>query len=194
MGKSRNFNYAIMVNVTEDEAVALQDRVPESASTVHAMATLATEYLRGLAAGGAFLPPEWAQRARAAIGSVDPAAVISAVERSVRRDGEATRVEWIVDPTQIQFYRGLADNAGVSLEHELKTLLDYAYEQGWFGWAAPDVFKLLLTAPQYRYLQQVFEKDIVTGDDVMQRLHQLVGTPAIVREEDDPIMESLTGM
>ncbi len=127
-------------------------------------------------------------RIDSAIHSTEPPAIVDAVERSAGRKGEATRVEWIVDPTQIAYYQSLADNAGVSLEQQLKSILDYALMQGWLGAGAPDLFKILLSPQQYRALQTLFAKDVVTGTDIMQRIG---AEQAAV--EDDMILSSLTG-
>jgi hypothetical protein len=100
-------------------------------------------------------------------------------------------VEWVVDPTQISFYAMQAENLGVSLAHQLKAHMDLAYSQGWFGQTAPDLFKLLLSQEQYRDLQKMFAKDIVTGADVMDRLMAQAGDTFTA--DDDLVMQSLGG-
>lgn len=191
MAKSNNSVsiYGVLVSLAEAEASAIAERVAGPAQPGEKLNQVGTELMRGLAKGGVMIPPEWAVRISAAIGATDPASIVEAVEKSAGRCGEATRVEWIVDPTHIAFYQMQADNAGVSLNHQVKAHLDYAYEQGWLGGSAPDPFKLLLTAEQYRHLQQIFHKDNVTGADVIERL----SAGATPEEEYDPIMESLKG-
>ena len=188
MGKSNN--YGLVVTLTDPEANAITESQPAGQTAAEKLSLVANGLLRDLAKGGAMLAPEWASRVEAAIGTTDAAAVVDAVERSANRSGDATVVSWVVDPTQINFYQMLADNAGISLNHQLKSLLDYAYSQGWFGSAAPDLFKLLLTQEQYRFLQQMFEKDIVTGFDVIEKLQ--VGSEASwAPPEDDVVLDSL---
>jgi predicted lactoylglutathione lyase len=93
-----------------------------------------------------------------------------------------------VDPTQIAFYKQLAYNNNVSLDHECTALMNYAYSQGWFGMSAPEAFKILLTPAQYRELQQAFARDIVTGEDVM----TLVSPPP-AEAVDDFALDTLKG-
>lgn len=191
---AKSISYGLTVSLTEADSNAITTQVSAGATAADKLSITAGQLLRDLARGGQMIPPEWASRIDAAIHTTDPGAVTEAVEKSAGRAGEATRVEWLVDPTQIAFYQMLADNAGVSLNHQLKTLLDFAYAQGWFGMSAPDPFKLLVSPEQWRYLQQVFEKDIVTGDDVVEKLRKVIGSPAIVSEDDDDlVMESLKG-
>lgn len=186
-------NYGLAVALSEADAGNIAEHIQGQGSVESKLSGAATGLLRDLAKGGVMVPSEWAARIESAIGTTDPAAIVEHVERAAGRSGDATRVEWIVDPTQLQFYKHLADNAGVSLEHQLKSLLDYAYSQGWFGMAAPDVHKLLVTPEQYRWLQQVFEQDIVTGEEVIERLHKAGVNPAVVAEDDDDlVLDSLT--
>ena len=172
-------SYAVVVTLSDADAAALG---------VEKVEVLANTCLRALAQGGVLVAPEWAERIKSAIGTTDAASITESVERCARRFGEARLVEWSVDPTQLAFYQQLADNAGVTLEHQLKSLLDYAYSQGWFGMGAPDPFKLWLSQDQYRALQQFFQKDIVTGQDVIERL----GVSAVTQAESgDPLLDSL---
>ena len=182
-----NTNYGLVVSLSDVEANAITTAQPAGQSATDKLSIVAGSLLRDLARGGAMVPPEYATRIEAAIETMDPAAIASAVEKSVSRQGEATTVQWVVDPTHIQFYQQLADNNGVTLERELKSLLDFAYEQGWFGMSAPEVNKILLDAGQYRELQKMFGKDIPTGEDVINRLrNEYRGTFA--PEEDDALV------
>ena len=190
MGKG-NTNYGLVVSLSDIEANAITMAQPAGQSASDKLSITAGSLLRDLARGGVMLSPEWATRVQAAIETTDSAAIVSAVEKSVNRSGEATTVQWTVDPTHVQFYQHLADNNGVTLERELKTLLDHAYEQGWFGMSAPEVNKILLDAAQYRELQKMFGKDIPTGEDVMDRLRKEYRGTFEPEEEEDLIMDSL---
>ena len=139
------------------------------------------------------IPPDLASRIQVAIDTLDPAAITEHVEKAVNRQGEAVVVNWVVDPTQIQFYQSLADNAGISLEQQLKSLLDYAFSQGWFNSAAPDPFKILLDAEQWRFLQKLFGKDLPTGEDVINRMLEESGTTFEPEGEEDLVLDSLRG-
>jgi hypothetical protein len=191
MAKSGNTSYGLTVSLSDAEANAITAAQPAGQSASDKLSITAGSLLRDLARGGAMIGAEWATRVQAAIETTDPAAIVSAVEKSVSRNGEATTVQWIVDPTHVQFYQQLADNNGVTLERELKTLLDHAYEQGWFGMSAPEVNKILLDAGQYKELQQMFGKDIPTGEDVMERLRKEYRGTFAPEEDDDLVMDSL---
>jgi hypothetical protein len=191
MAKSGNTSYGLTVSLSDAEANAITTAQPAGQSASDKLSITAGSLLRDLARGGAMLGPEWATRVQAAIETTDPSAIVSAVEKSVSRQGEATTVQWIVDPTHVQFYQHLADNNGVTLEHELKSLLDYAYSQGWFQMGAPDVFKILLDAGQYKELQQMFSKDIVTGEDVMERLRKEYRGAFAPDAEDELVFDAL---
>ena len=191
MGKSGNTSYGLTVSLSDSDANAITAAQPAGQTASDKMSIVAGGLLRDLAKGGVMIPPEYATRIEAAIAVTDPAAITDAVEKSAKMSGDATRVEWIVDPTHIQFYQSLADNNGVTLERELKTLLDFAYEQGWFGMSAPDVNKILLDAGQYKELQQMFGKDIPTGEDVMERLRKEYCGTFAPEEDDDLVMDSL---
>lgn len=191
MGK--NNNYGLVVGLSEAEANAITEHVSGPyTSTEGKLGVVATGLLRDLVKGGVMIGPEWATRIETAIGTTEAQAIVEAVERVAGKIGEATIVPWIVDPTQLPFYQSLADNRDFTLAQQLKAVMDYAYEQGWFGMGAPDPFKILLTAEQWRALQQIFGKDIVTGQDVMDRL----GTPEVgtfAPEDGDLILDSLKG-
>jgi hypothetical protein len=190
MGKQTT-NYGLTVGLPEDAATAIANHVPGPQSTAEKLGAVASGLLCDLALGGAMLPPAYAERIQQALGSTDPATITAAIEKAASKDGEATLVYWRVDPTQIAFYKQLADNvppSGISLEQQLKSLLDYAFAQGWFGMGAPDVYKILLTAEQWKFLQQLFAKDIPTGEDVIDKL--LESGPA-QSEETDPFLEAL---
>ena len=191
MAKSGNTSYGLTVSLSDVEANAITAAQPAGQTASDKMSIVAGGLLRDLAKGGVMIPPEYATRIEAAIEATDPAAITAAVEKSASKQGEATTVQWVVDPTHIQFYQSLADNNGVTLERELKTLLDFAYEQGWFGMSAPEVNKILLGAGQYKELQQMFSKDIVTGEDVMERLRGQAMTPPDL--EDELVFDALEG-
>ena len=191
MGKT-DVAFGLSVALNAADAKAIDARVPSNRPLTDKLGEIAGGLLTDLARGGTMIPPEWASRIESAIGSTDPAAIVDHVEKSVNRAGASTRIEWIPDPTQIAWYQPLADNAGITLEMQLKSIMDFAYEQGYFGQNAPDPFKVLLSPEQYRILQKMFGRDIVTGEDIMDVLqkdvHAEIG-PA--DEEDDLIMESL---
>ena len=193
MAKNSNTNYGLVVSLSDVEANAITTAQPAGQTASDKLSIVAGGLLRDLAKGGAMVPPEHATRIEAAIGTTDPAAITAAVEQSVGRSGESTVVRWIVDPTQVQFYQSLADNNGVTLEQELKSLMDYAYGNGWFGMGAPDVFKILLDAGQYRELQKMFERDIVTGEDIMDRLRKEFRGTFAPEEEDALVFDALEG-
>ncbi len=165
MGK--NLTFGLAVTISEADANAIVRAVPGAGSNEQKLGTIAAGLLKDLAGGGCMIRPEYAQRIETVIGKADDVAIVEHVERAVNKDGETTLVEWRVDPTQIAFYQMLADNNNCSLEQELKSVMDLAYDQGWLGSAAPDVFKILLTQDQFRVLQQRFAKDLPTGEDVM---------------------------
>jgi hypothetical protein len=191
MGKSVS-NIPLVVGLTDNEVQAIAATLPGPQAAGEKVAEVGARLVKQYAQGAALLPAEWAARIEAALGTLDPRAVAEAVEKAMHRQGEAVVVEWVVDPTQIAFYQMLAENAGLSLERQLKSMLDYAYSQGWFGMGAPDADKILLTPEQYRALQRLFGKDIVTGEDVMERLQEADGAGFIqAEEEEDPILGSL---
>lgn len=186
--------YGVAVSIKGREADAIIQAVPGQSSLEAKLGSTASGLLADLANGGAMVPPEWAERIQAAIGTTDPAAIVAAVERSQKRRGDATAVEWIVDPTQINFFQQMADSSGITLAHQLKSIIDYAVMQGWLAGGAPDPYKLLVSQEQYRWLQSLFEKDIVTGDDVIEKLRRSGNIPAVVSEDDDDlVMNSLKG-
>jgi hypothetical protein len=194
MGKNDGlYLYGVAVPLSVADANAIAAHVQDNGSIESKLSTVATGLLRDLAKGGIMIAPEWAERISTAIGTTDAPAIVAVVEKSVDRRGDATVVQWVVDPTQIAFYQQLADSNGVTLAHELKALMDYAYEQGWFGVAAPDAFKILLDAQQYRDLQQMFSKDIVTGQDVMARLNVAFDRAFAPEEGSDLVLDSLKG-
>lgn len=156
------------------------------------IAALFSRMVAVLARGGVLLDPEWVERIQTAIGTTDVPAIVEAVEKSVGRQGEAVVVPWIVDPTQVAFYQGLADNQGITLAHQLKTVMDFAYANGWLGYGAPDAHKILLTPEQFRFLQGLFQKDIPTGEDVINALQTGDGAAFVQGEEEDALLGSLT--
>jgi hypothetical protein len=179
-------NFAV-VGFTEAEAATIAAHVPGPASNIEKMSQVSASLLRDLLKGGTMVPGEWGSRIESAIGSLDPEKIVEAVEKSAGRSWDSVRVEWVPDATHLAFYKQLADANGITLEHELKTLLDFAYSQGWFGMAAPDPFKILLTPEQFRTLQEMFGKDIPTGADVMEKIQQafaLAPLPAAAPADD----------
>lgn len=194
MNRISSTNYGLMVNLTDPEANAITTKVESGESAVEKLSGVAAGLLRDLAHGGTMIAPEWADRIQAAIGTNDPSAIVSHVEKAVNRQGEAVVVNWVVDPTHIAFYKSMADNAGISLDLQLKSLMDYAYAQGVFNMAAPDPFKLLLTHEQYRTLQEMFAKDVVTGQDVINLLRSSMRSKptAAPPEEEDFVLDALT--
>ena len=192
MGKN-DVNFGVAVSLSPTEANTIAAHVQGAGSVESKLSTVATGLLRDLAKGGVMIGPEWAERIESAINTTESPAIVEAVEKSAGRCGDALRVEWIPDPTQVNWYQHLADNAGVSLSHQLKNILDHAYEQGWFGMNAPSPFKILLDSQQYRELQQMFSKDNVTGQDVMGRLNVAFERDAPFATEDgsDLVLDSL---
>lgn len=182
---AKNNTFAILVNLSDADAGAIGAASDPSQALEINLGRAATGLLRDYARKGVMIPPEYADRIETAIGNTEPASITEHVEASVKRRGEATVVEWIIDPTQILFFQELANSRGFSLENQLKSAMDYAYMQGWFNQNTPDPYKILLTQEQYRQLQNMFDQDIVTGYDVMQRLEQTAVA------EFDPLMDSL---
>jgi hypothetical protein len=188
---SKMMTYGVVVTMNEDEARAVAERIPGAGSTDQKLGSVAAGLMRDLSKGGVMLAPEWAERIQTAIGTTDPQSIVEHVEKAVAKRGDATVVEWVVDPTQVQFYQELADSTGLSLDVQLKSTMDFAYAQGWFNTSAPDPFKLLLTDGQYRALQAMFAKDVVTGEDIVRRLN--VVTESSTTADDAFLMDSLKG-
>jgi hypothetical protein len=189
MSKTTNVSFGISVALSEAEASKIAQSVPGDAPVADKIGAVGGGLLRDLAKGGVMIPREWADRIDAAIDTLEPSRIVESVEKSVNKVGESTSVQWVVDPTQITYYQHLADNAGISLERQLKSVMDFAYEQGWFGMNTPDANKIFLSAEEYRRLQELFGKDVVTGADVISRLQGEFAPPA--ESEEDPIMASL---
>lgn len=192
MARNNELVFMLTVPLSSVDANAITMRVEPGETAADKLSRVATSLLRDLAKGGVMLAPEWAGRVQAAIGTVDSETIATHVEKAVGRSGDSTRVEWIVDPTQIGFYMEQAENAGISLNQQLKAHLDYAYQNGWLGSSAPDPFKILLTKDQYKALQNLFAKDVVTGQDVIDRLGEAGALKAVEDTEYDPVLESLT--
>ena len=191
MGKTTN-TYGLAIRLEEAEAAKITQSIPTTGSVEQKLGNVASGLLKDLAGGGQMIGPEWAERIQSAIDTTDPQSIVQHVERAVNRVGDYTSVAWSVDPTQIAFYQMLADNADITLERQLKSIMDFAFEQGWFNTAAPDVDKILLDREQYRELQQIFKKDIVTGLDVMKLVHKAQET-ADLSGEEDPLLDALKG-
>lgn len=188
MGKTTS--YGLTVSLTDVDANAITLQVPTGQSASDKLSMAAGGLLRDLAKGGQMIPPEYAVRIQDAIGTTDPPTITTVVEKSVNRDGDAILIPWRVDPTQITFYRHQAENAGITLEQQLKAHMDLAYAQGWLGSSAPDAFKVLFTPEQWRFLQGLLEKDMPTGEDVIDLLRKAAGAAG---EDEDPVMDSLRG-
>jgi hypothetical protein len=178
-----------VVTLTDAEANSITIAQPAGTSAMDKLSISAGSLLRDLAHGGTMIGPEWTTRIETALGTVEAAAVVKAVETSMNRDGDAVIVPWRIDPTQVAFYQGVADSNGVSLESHVKSVFDYGFEQGWVSQAAPEVFKILLTSEQFRQLQQMFEKDSPTGQDVIDRLEKLGG--GFEAEDHDLILDEM---
>lgn len=189
MGKINS--YGLLVPLTEEGAAKIAQQIPGNATLLGKLEATAEVLMNDLAKGGVMIPPEWADRVEAALGTTDVPAIVEAIEKGVGKRGDATVVEWVVDPTQIQYYEGLAANHDLSLQRQLKATMDWGFTHGWVGAGVPEVNMLLVSPDQYRYLQQMFEKDIVTGTDLVEALRHQAGSPRIVSEEDDPVIEAL---
>lgn len=186
---ARYSNFALVVGLEPTQAEKLAAEISGNETLVEKLGKVATTALRELARGGALIPHEWAERVDTAIGTLSPQAIVEHVEKAVNRQGDAVVIPWVVDPTQIAYYQTLAENAGITLERQLKSIMDYAYAQGWLGMAAPEADKILLTREQYAWLQEQFGKDIVTGEDVIERLR--AATAETAKEAEDFILDSL---
>jgi hypothetical protein len=182
MGKVTN--YAVLVSIKDTEAKAIEAASPSSTSFEQALTKLTTDSIRELANGGILIPSQVAQRIESAISTKDPDAILDYVEMAVNRKGEAVRVEWIVDPTQISFYQEIAERNGQSLEQLLKDTLDYAFLQGWVGNTPTNVHCALFDEQQYRDLQKLFGKDMVLGSDIYNLIAQMKAIRADELEED----------
>ena len=191
MGK---VNFGLTVSLDEAQSNVIAENAPGQAGVAEKLSAVAAGLLADLAKGGVMIPPDWAIRIRNAIGTVEPAAIIENVEKAVGRCGESVRIEWVPDPTWLGFLQAQADNTGITLSHQLQAHLDHALCQGWLGGSAPDPFKLLLDRDQYRELQQFFEKDVVTGTDVVDCVRRNEGTAFVQAADDDTelIMDSLS--
>lgn len=179
--------FGLTVSLNDKDTSAITAAIPGERTPTDKINTVAAGLLRDLARGGVMIPNDYAERIQAAINTAEPAEIASAVEKSVGKSGESTRVEWIVDPTQISFYQSQADNAGITLNHQLKSHMDWFFLQGGLGSSAPDPFKILLTAEQWKELQRRFGKDIPTGEDVMEAL----GANSVVFSDEDLMLDPL---
>lgn len=195
MAKDSNVNYGITVRLSEADVNAISEGVRGQAAPAEKLGAVASGLLRDLARGGVMIEPDWASRIESAVGSTEQSVIVEAVEKSVNRRGEDTIVEWEVDPTQIAWYKQLADNVppmGISLNQQCKSIMDWAYSQGYFGQNAPDPYKILLEPEQWQYLQKLLAKDIPTGYDVIALLSG-ERKPEVIEEEDDLVMDALKG-
>lgn len=187
MAKNSDVNYGLVASLPPATMDAVAGRLPGNGTAAEKVSGFVTSLLRDLATGGIFIPPDWAARVRAVLDPASPERITETVEKVAQRRGDCTVVEWVVDPTQVNFYREQADNNGLTLEQQVKAHLDYAFANGWLGTGAPEPFKILLTGEQYRRLQERFLKDIVTGADVMAEFDKT----APIEEEEDPVLASL---
>ena len=187
---AKSIDFAVAVKLSEQEANAIAANTNYQGALHDKLGQVGSALMRDFSRGGIMIPPDYASRIRSAINTDSPSIITEHVEESVNKQGEATIVKWVVDPTQIQFYQHLALNAGKTLEQQLKSIMDYAYSQGWFGMGATEVFQLQFTAEQHQWLQKLFGKDIVLGDDVLQKLYQAAGG-VTATDENDLVMESL---
>ena len=192
MARNPNVRFGLTVDLTAGEANAITSQAAGETAT-EKLSVVAAGLLKDLAGGGTMLSPPMAERINAAIGTIEESAIVANVEKAAGTDGDAVIVRWRIDPTQVEFYRQVAESNGISLEAHVKNVFDYGFMQGWCGSSAPDAFKLLVTADQFAYLQQRFEKDSVTGEDVVEALRAHDANFDPEPEEADPIMASLRG-
>ena len=185
MGKQVSFGSTL--SLEESQALTIAKCVSGDAPVADKLSAVASGLLGDLAKGGVMIPGEWARRIESAIGTTDAQEIVDRVEQASGRSGESPRIEWIPDPTWLGFLQGQADNAGITLSHQLKAHLDFALYNGWLGTSAPEPFKLLLSQEDYRELQQLLKKDNVTGFDVMEKLREVEGATFVqaAAEEDD---------
>lgn len=187
MAKEKNDWLATLtIATTVKEAEAAAEHVKDDGSILEKLSVIAGRAIKAVARGGFIITEEWAERIKTAIGTADGSVIAEHVEKAVGRRGDCHVVEWVVDPTQVTFYRMQAENSGKSLDHHLKSMMDFAYEQGWLGSTAPEAFKLLLAPEEYAELQSLFKKDIVTGHDVVSMVRKVMTT-----EEDSLVLDSL---
>jgi len=184
---AKNNVYGLAVSLSEADVDGLNGMLAGPASLEQRMGYAAGELLRDFAKGGTIIPAAYMERIRAAIEPATAETITEHVERAAGRRGEASVFEWVVDPTQVTYYRDLAANHNVSFDHELKAIFDWAFEQGWIGRGAPEVRKLLFATEQCGVLQRHFGKEIVTGADFMREIGA-----KITSAEDDLVFDALT--
>lgn len=198
---ARKTSLGIQVSLTDAEANAIAAAQPPGMSTHEQLGRCATIVLSELAKGAILIPADYAARVRQAIDTDSPIAVVEHVESAVNRQGEAVIVPWVVDPTQVQYYRELAENNGMTLERQLKAVMDYAFSEGWLGSGVPITHYIMLDSEQYRKLQDLFKKDVVNGEDVVNaavgnlQAIEFGAPPAPVDNSEptgDPVIDSLT--
>jgi hypothetical protein len=186
--------YGLTVQLDGASADLIADNIAGDAPLPIKLEGVASGLLSDLAKGGIMIPPAYADRIRTATGQLDAVDITERCEGTVGMKGESHGVNWWPDPMWEGYLQNLADNQGITLHRQVETVMNHAFEQGWFGSAAPDPWKLLLTKEQYEWLEKTVGKQNVNGQDLIDFVEGKTGTAAFVQSaEADDAMEAVFG-
>jgi len=172
--------YGIIVQLEDGHAETIAENITSLAPLPDKLGIAASGLLTDLAKGGIMIPSDYAQRIRAATGQLDAVDITERAERTVGMKGDAVVVDWTPDPMWVGYLQNLADNQGLTLRQQVKTVMNHAFEQGWLGQGAPDPFKILLTKEQYEWLEKALNKPDVTGADIIDFVESKTGLTAFL--------------
>lgn len=186
-------NYGVTVRLNPEHADLIAEHIESEAPLPEKLGATASGLLTDLAKGGIMIPPDYADRIRKSTGQLDAVDITERCEGSVGMRGDASLVTWAPDPMWVGYLQNLADNQGLTLNQQVKSVLDHAFEQGWLGTAAPDPWKLLFTKEQHRWLSDALGKgDCLTGLDVIEFVEKNTGMAAFVQsEEAEDVMDTV---
>ena len=186
--------YGLTVQLDGSDADAIADNIAGEAPLPIKLEGVASKLLSDYAKGGIMITPAYADRIQTAVGHLDVVDITERCERTVGMKGEAQVVDWTPDPMWVGYLQNLADNQGITLRRQVETVMNHAFEQGWFGSAAPDPWKILLTKEQYEYLEKTLGKKDVTGEDIIEFVERNTGHAAFVQSaEAEDAMEAVFG-
>lgn len=186
--------FGLTVQLNSEHADLIADNIAGEAPLPIKLEGVASGLLSDLAKGGIMIPPAYAERIRTATGQLDAVDITERCERTVGMKGDGPVVDWTPDPMWVGYLQSLADNQGITLRRQVETVMNHAFEQGWFGSAAPDPFKLLLTKEQYELLEKALGKPDVTGQDIIDFVEGNTGNAAFVQSAAaEDAMEAVFG-
>lgn len=171
----------IDVTVSEAQRDRLAALAPHLRPT-EAMSGIATGALQDMADGGVMLNGLVANRIAVALKNRDftPEEVVVAVEKGVRRFGQAMLIEYALDPIYVTPMEDWSRSNGRTVQELVQDCMQQAFANEWFYSMSFEHRTLAVTAEQYKTIAEALGKDVIFGADIVDLVQKLNEAPELV--------------